>query len=185
VLRFWSNVIGNQLVWLCAVIGAGHGLWWPALLAAAVYVASQLAWSPRPSVEARLMGVAIGCGLVVDGLAGGAGRVVYAAAHPSTWLAPLWILALWAAFAMTLTVSFAVLQRHLRVAALVGLLLAPLAYLSAARGWSSVTFAAPTWQGVAMLGLGWAVALPLLAACAHHWQRPVDPINTLAAGEAR
>ncbi|WP_411849537.1 DUF2878 domain-containing protein [Stenotrophomonas sp. LGBM10] len=183
--RFWANVIGNQLVWLCAVIGAGHGLRWPALLAAAVYVGSQLAWSPHPSVDARLMGVAIACGLVVDGLAGGTGRVVYAAGNGVAWLAPLWILALWAAFAMTLTVSFAVLQRHLVAAALVGLLLAPLAYLSAARGWSSVVFAAPPWHGVAVLGLGWAVALPLLAACARHWQRQASPLDTLAAGETR
>ena len=31
--HFWANVIGNQLVWLCAVVGAGQGLRWPALLA--------------------------------------------------------------------------------------------------------------------------------------------------------
>jgi len=185
VLRFWANVIGNQLVWLCAVIGAGHGLRWPALVAAAVYVGSQLAQSAQPSVELKLMLVAIGCGLVVDGLAGASGWVLYAAGNDSAWIAPVWILALWAAFAMTLTVSFAVLQRHLVAAALVGLLLAPLAYLSAARGWSSVVFAAPQWQGVLLLGLGWAIALPVLAACARHWQTRAVTLATLAPGDTR
>ncbi len=183
--RFWANVIGNQLVWLCAVIGAGHGLRWPALVAAAAYVGSQLALTAQPSVELRLMLVAIGCGLLVDGLAGASGWVTYAAANERAWIAPVWILALWAAFAMTLTVSFAVLQQHLIAAALVGLLLAPLAYLSAARGWSSVVFATPQWHGVLLLGLGWAVALPLLAACARHWQGRTAPLSTLTPGETR
>ena len=44
------------------------------------------------------------------------------------------------------------------LAALLGLI-APLAYLSAARGWSAVAFPSPSWQGVAVLALGWAIAL--------------------------
>jgi len=181
--RFWINVIGNQLVWLCAVIGAGHGLRWPALLAAALYVASQLALSPRPGVELRLLGVALLCGLLVDGAAAGSGAVQYAAGNDPAWLAPLWILALWAAFAMTLTVSLAVLQRHLYLAAAVGLLLAPLAYLSAARGWSSVAFSTPHWHGLAVLGIGWSLALPLLASCARYWQRSAPAVSATASGE--
>lgn len=179
--HFWANVIGNQLVWLCAVVGAGHGLRWPALLAAAVYVASQLMLSAQPGVEMRLLGVALLCGLVVDGVAGATGQVVYAAAWPASWLAPLWILALWAAFAMTLTVSLKVLQRRVWLAALLGLI-APLAYLSAARGWSAVTFPPPSWQGVAVLAVGWAIALPLLAICARHWQRGTAPVTTNTHG---
>jgi hypothetical protein len=179
--HFWANVIGNQLVWLCAVIGAGHGLRWPAVLAACVYVASQLAMSARPALDARLLGVAVLCGLVVDGIAGGSQRVVYAAAWPHAWLAPMWILALWAAFAMTLTVSLKALQQRLWLAALLGLL-APLAYLSAARGWSAVVFPSPSWHGVATLALGWAVALPLLAACARHWQHTAAPVAATTNG---
>lgn len=179
--HFWANAIGNQLVWLCAVIGAGHGLRWPALLAAAAYVASQLLLSSHPTVELKLLGVALLCGLVVDGVAGGSGQVVYAAAWPGAWLAPVWILALWAAFAMTLTVSLKVLQRRFWLAALLGMI-APLAYLSAARGWSAVMFPAPSWRGVALLAVGWAVALPLLARCARHWQRAGAPVPTNTNG---
>ena len=179
--HFWANVIGNQLVWLCAVVGAGQGLRWPALLAAAAYVASQLAMSAQPGVDVRLLGVAVLCGLVVDGLAGASGQVVYAAAWPNAWLAPVWILALWAAFAMTLTVSLKVLQRRLWLAGLLGLI-APLADLSAARGWAAVAFPSPSWQGVAVLALGWAIALPLLALCARHWQRGTAPVASNTNG---
>lgn len=180
--HFWANVVGNQLVWLCAVVGAGHGLRWPAVLAAAAYVASQLWLSAQPGVELKLMVLAMACGLAVDGIAGATGAVVYAA-HDATWLAPVWILALWASFAMTLTVSFAVLQRHRVAAVLVGLLLAPLAYLSAARGWGAVRFSAPAWQGVALLGIGWSLALPLLAACARRWQSAAAPQPVHPSGE--
>lgn len=46
--RFWANLLGNQLVWLCAVAGASRGWQWPALLAASLYIGSQLLTSPRP-----------------------------------------------------------------------------------------------------------------------------------------
>ncbi|MBD8697989.1 DUF2878 domain-containing protein [Stenotrophomonas sp. CFBP 13718] len=184
-MHFWGNVIGNQLVWFCAVAGAGRGQYWPAVLAATAYIVSQLLLSAHPSVELKLMAVAIVCGLLVDGVAGASGLVVYAAGTPAAWLAPVWILALWASFAMTLTVSFAALQRQWRLAALVGLLLAPLAYLSAARGFSSVAFATPAWRGIAVLGMGWSLALPALAACARRWQRPYQRSARLQSGEGR
>lgn len=65
-------------------------------------------------------------------------------------------MALWAAFAMTLTVSMRFLQRHWLLPVAFGLLLAPLAYLSAARDFNAVAFSTPRWHGVLLLGLGWS-----------------------------
>jgi len=167
------NLLGNQLVWLCAVAGAGRGWQWPALLASALYVISQLANATQPRVELRLLLLALVCAWLVDGLAAASGRVDYAAA-PFGWAPPPWIMALWAAFAMTLTSSMAFLQRHWLLPVMFGLLLAPLAYLSAARGFDAVHFAVPAWQGVLMLGLGWAMTLTLLILCARHWARSIE-----------
>ncbi len=162
--RTWVNVIGNQLVWLCAVAGAGRGWQWPAVLSATLYVASQLLASSRPRLELRLLLLALGCAWLVDGSAAASGAVQYAAA-PHGWMPPPWIFALWAAFAMTLTASMAFLQRHWMLPVALGLL-APLAYLSAARGFQAVHFTSPAWLGVATLALGWCVALSLLCAVA-------------------
>lgn len=129
--RFWTNLLGNQLVWLCAVAGAGRGWQWPALLAATIYIGSQLLTSPHPRLDLRLMLLALACAWLVDASAAASGAVRYAAA-PLGWTPPLWIMALWAAFAMTLTNSMRFLLRHPALPALFGLLLAPLAYLSAA-----------------------------------------------------
>lgn len=163
--RWWANLLGNQGVWLCAVAGAAHGWQWPALLAAGMYVASQLLTSPRAGTDLRLMLLALGCATGVDGLAAASGAVQYAAS-PWGWFPPPWILALWASFAMTLTTSLSILQRHWTLAAVFGLLLAPLAYVSAERGFSSVHFASPMWHGMVLLGSAWAVALLLLRAVA-------------------
>jgi hypothetical protein len=159
--RVWVNLIGNQVVWLCAVAGAARGLQWPAVVAAAFYVVSQLVVAAEPWRELRLLAIALLCAWMVDGTAAASGTVHYAAALWGS-APPLWILALWAAFAMTLTVSMGFLTRHWALPVVFGLLLAPLAYLSAARAFKAVWFAEPVWHGVVVLGVGWAVALSVL-----------------------
>jgi hypothetical protein len=162
VQRVIANIVGNQCVWLCAVAGAGRGWAWPGVVAAAAFVLWQLAIAPHPRVEVRLVVLALAVGLVVDGVAGGLGWLVYDVPQGVSWLAPVWILALWAAFAVMLTVSMKALQTRLALAALLGGLGAPLAYLAAARGWGAVEFIAPTWHGIAWLALAWSIAMPLL-----------------------
>ncbi|HEY9255282.1 MAG TPA: DUF2878 domain-containing protein, partial [Stenotrophomonas sp.] len=48
---------------------------------------------------------------------------------------------------------------------------APLAYLSAARGFGAVQFTSPAWRGLLVLGIGWSVALSLLCCVAQHGSR--------------
>lgn len=171
--RLWVNLLGNQGVWLCAVAGAGEGLQWPALLSASVYVASQLLISRNPRGDLCLVLLALACAFSVDGSAAASGTVFYAAASWG-WIPPPWILALWASFAMTLTTSMAFLQRHWLLPIVFGLLLAPLAYISASRGFSAVQFSAPAWHGTTLLGSTWAAALSLLCRVAR--QAPLLPI---------
>lgn len=168
--RTWLNLLGNQAVWLCAVAGAGRGLQWPALLAATLFVASQLSTSPLPRVELRLLVLALACAWLVDGAAAAAGVVRYAAA-PLGWMPPPWIHALWASFAMTINASMAFLQRNTALPVCFGLLLAPLAYLSASRGFDAVQLSPPAWKGLLTLGIGWSIALPLLCSAARRWSR--------------
>lgn len=169
----WCNAIGYQLVWFCAVIGAGRGVWWLGVMAAAVFVGLTLTYSRQGApgglaVDVRLIGVALVLGLVIDGGLAGSGWLHYAAAWPSSRWAPVWILAVWASFAVTVTRSLALLQRYPWAALLLGAIGGPLAYLGAARGWGAVTFVDST-PAVVMLALAWAVAMPLLAVLARRW----------------
>lgn len=185
-MRFWGNLLGYQLVWLAAVTGAGRGQWWPAVITASLFGAWQLTLSRQRVLELRLVMAAAVLGAMLDGGLAASGLLRYAAgsiALPAGG-APLWILALWCAFALTLTQSLRWLQPRPWLAMLFGAIGGPLAYLGAGRGFDAVAFAAPGWMALAWLALGWALAIVLLTSLITRWSP--DPADALAmSGSAR
>jgi hypothetical protein len=171
-MKFWVSLVAYQLVWFAAVIGAGHGLAWPGVAAMLVYVCCQLMVSQQRRADLLLIPTALVFGLLLDGGLARSGLAVYAASWHSIVTAPPWILALWVSFALTFTQSLAYLQKRLALAALMGAIGGPLAYLSAGGGWHVVSFAAPACRGLLWLGIGWAVAAPALAWMARRWSQP-------------
>lgn len=165
--------VGYQLTWFVAVIGAGRGLWWAGVLAAAVLAAWQLGTSAHRVATASLALAGIAMGLLIDGGLAATGLLAYAASGPEGWpgAAP-WILALWAVFSMSLHCSFDALQRRPLLAAALGAVGGPLAYLGAARGWEAVAFDAPAWRALLVLSMGWALAMPALARLARATAAP-------------
>ena len=163
-MNLLGNIVGYQAVWFLAVYGAGAGRVWPALLAAALFALWQLAVSRERAADLRLIGMALALGMLIDGALARSGLLVYASAAPALppHGAPLWILALWVSFALTLNHSLRWLRGRLVPAVLTGAIGGPLAYLAAARLSGAVSFATPAWQALAGLALGWAVALALL-----------------------
>jgi hypothetical protein len=183
-MSFWLSLIGYQLVWFAAVIGAGQGLAWPGIVAASVYAACQMAAVRHYKTDLSLMALAIVMGLLFDSGLIHAGFASYAAPWPSAAMAPAWILALWAAFSLTLTQSLAYLQTRLWAAALLGAVGGPLAYLGAARGWHAVNFADPSWRALLCLSIGWGLATPALAWFARRRSSataPPSPIHLLGS----
>jgi hypothetical protein len=67
---------------------------------------------------------------------------------------------------MTLHRSLDMLRGRPLLAAALGLVGGPAAYLAAARGWSAVEFVPPVPVALAWLGMAWAGALALLATVA-------------------
>ncbi|OOG43552.1 DUF2878 domain-containing protein [Rhodanobacter sp. C05] len=183
-MKFWASLIGYQLVWFAAVIGAGRGLAWPGIAGMLVYAACQLGAARHYKTDLSLMATAIVLGLLVDGGLIRTGLASYATPWPSAALAPVWILALWATFAMTFTQSLSWLETRLWLAALLGAIGGPLAYLSASRGWHVVSFADPAWCGLLWLGIGWALATPALAWLARRWSIDATPTAISLQGDA-
>lgn len=178
--RWWSNLIGYHVVWFCAVMGAAHGLTWPSVAAFVGFAAWQLGISRQRRLEAKLMALAVGCGLLLDGSLAASGWLDYAtsafAIPPGG--APLWILAMWASFALMLTQALQFLQQRLWLAGVLGAIVGPLTYWCAARAWHVVAFAPPDWRGLLGLAIGWGLAMPLLAATARRLQarrHSIDP----------
>ncbi|WP_426700378.1 DUF2878 domain-containing protein [Rhodanobacter sp. Col0626] len=178
-MKFWASLIGYQLVWFAAVIGAGHGLAWPGVAGMLVYAGCQLLLARHWRVDLTLMATAFVFGFMLDGGLIRAGLASYAAAWPGLAIAPAWILALWMTFALTFSQSLTWLQTRLWLAALLGLLGGPIAYLGAARGWHVVSFAEPAWRGLLWLGVGWALATPALARVARRAHADVSQPDVL------
>jgi hypothetical protein len=160
-MNVWLNAIGYQLVWLAAVWGATHERAWlgPVVLLpfASIHL---LRRDGRP--DAWLLLAAAGAGTVLDSLYAATGTIAYASPFPSTHAAPAWIIALWAAFALTLRHSLRFLQGRWLLAMAFGAAGAPLAYVAAARSWQAVEFPQGAVVAIGALALGWAFVLPLL-----------------------
>jgi hypothetical protein len=166
-----GNAVGYQIVWLCCVAGAGQQLAWLGPLAAAVFIAATLAFGGRRRDDLRLLALAITTGLLVDTAFAMTGWLRYASAWPWPEVAPVWIVALWAAFSMTLNHSMAFLRDRPGLTALLGFFGGPLAYWSAAGAFDAVDFGAPVPWVLAALALSWACALPLIFRLDRHFQR--------------
>ncbi len=151
-------LLAYQATWFVAVIGAGRRSWWPGVLAAALFALWRLAVSSARALELCLLLAALGIGLLLESLWVGSGLLDYAA---WPWAGPpAWILALWCAFALVVVPLLGYLHRRLWLAAALGAVGGPLAYLGAAGGWNAVHFAQPRWHGLLALSVLMVRAAP-------------------------
>lgn len=185
------NAVAYQLVWFATVLGAGRGLWWPGPLAALAFIALHLGVFVRDGGERRhdlvLVVAAVACGLVIDGVLSASGAIVFAPAAPALPAggAPLWMLTLWGAFALTLRHSLRAVTARPLLAAALGAIGGPLAYLGAARASGVLAFPEPRGMTLAMVAAGWCLALGLLALLAsRHAAASPTARSTLAGGAA-
>lgn len=157
------NLASFQAGWWAVVLGAAAGQ--PGLGIGLVVLL--LAWHlarVRPFLkEAALVGLAAMLGLAFESLLQASGWVAYVGGS-SGLLAPLWMAALWANFAITLNVSLRPLQGRPWLAAGLGAVGGPLAYLGGA-GLGAMTFH-DLGAGLAALVVAWALLTPLLLALA-------------------
>jgi FtsH-binding integral membrane protein len=159
-----ANVLGFQAVWFASVIGAAKGLPWAGPVAVAIYAAAHFARTPDRRGDLRMLAIALGLGVVVDSLLAATGVLAFASPWPSAHTAPVWILAMWAGFALTLNHSMAFLRGRWLAAFLFGAVGGPLAYWGASRGFDAVTFSQGLPVAVAALAVTWGIAMPALYA---------------------
>lgn len=165
--RLVATLVAFEFAWFACVLGAAHGWPWIGVAVAAGVVAAFVIRSDQPAVDAALVGAAMAIGLVWDSALLQLGWIVYAAPGPLPALAPAWILALWALFAIALREPLRWLHRRLPLAALLGALGGPLSYAGAQR-LGACTLTRPVVSEIA-LALGWAAMVPLLLVLARRW----------------
>ena len=159
-----ANVLGFQAVWFASVIGAANGLPWAGPLAIAAYAAVHFRWTPDRRGDLRMLAIALAMGIVADSLLAASGVLAFASPWPWTFAAPVWILAMWAGFALTLNHSMGFLRDRWMAAAAFGAAGGPLAYWGAARGFDAVDFGLGLPVALVALAVTWGVAMPALYA---------------------
>ena len=161
-----------EAAWFACVLGAAHGrpLWGTAAVLAA------LAWhvtiSARPAAELTLAGLLAGIGLVAESLVVAQGHVAYPDGQPLAWLAPYWMVALWAEFAMAPNVTLRWLKRRPALALVLGAVVGPLSFLGGVR-LGGARLVDPG-AALATLALEWALLLPLVMALSGRFDGVTD-----------
>ncbi len=153
------NFILFQLAWFACVLGAANGLPWLGVVVTLLILAWHFFHSKHPKYELLLIVAALLIGAFFDQLMLSMNWVSYQAHGWSAHWVPVWILALWLAFASTLNLSLAWMQERYLIAVLFGGGGGPLAYFGAEK-LGAVSLSGTT--SLVALGVGWAVITPLL-----------------------
>ncbi len=146
--------------WLAAVFAAAASLPILGTAVIGIAVAVHLWQSDEPRGEFLLLALAAAVGFVWESLLVYAGIVQYGPNTALAATAPYWIVAMWVLFATTLNVGMRWLRKNLLVASIFGGLGGPMSFLAGEKA-GAVTFA-NTSIALVVIGLGWAVLLPLL-----------------------
>ncbi len=156
------NFLLFQTAWFVCVSGAAHGQAWVGPLAGAgvAFVRVRMAGAPRRGEAAFLLIAALAGGLLDTAICL-SGAYAFAPGVMPPWLMPAWFGALWVAFASTFGMSLGWIGGRLRLAALLGAIGGPLAYLAGER-LGAVRFGDHAGWVLALLGAVWAAAMPLL-----------------------
>lgn len=166
------NALTFQLVWFACVFGTAHGHAWLGVAVASAHVALTLACERRVAIRAgrsfvmpRVLAawlLAGFAGSAADTLQRACGFVEYSGSALGGVWAPAWIVALWIAFAATLSSSLAWLRGRVWLSLPFAVLGAPLSYLGAER-LGAVTIGGAELGGTRLLslagvGVAWGIA---------------------------
>jgi hypothetical protein len=157
-----ANALGYQAVWFACVAGARSGRAWPGLLAALAFVIATLVFGGRSRSDLRMLVILLPLGLGLDSLFMAVGWTRYSPPGLLPFAAPVWILAIWLGFAMTLNHSLAFLRDRYWLSGLLGLVGGPLAYWTASRGFGVLSLGQPIAYVLLAIGLCWSLLLPLV-----------------------
>jgi hypothetical protein len=180
VVRIAVNIVAYQVAWLACVLGGAKDLPWVGVVVTAVAIAIQLMLTPTPGRDAILILTVATIGALWDGLLVRLGLLEYPSGMILPWLAPVWIIALWAGFATILPVSLRWLLGRWPLAALFGALGGPLAYYAGMK-LGAVSFPDPV-AALTALGVGWAILTPLVCWLAVKLDADPPRLRKTAAG---
>lgn len=160
-MNIFLNFVLFQLVWALSLYGVVIGYSWLGAAALLGFLIFHAATSRTARADFAVAVIAVLIGLVLDTIYIKTGLIAYNGELLWSGAAPLWILALWANFALTLNGCLGWLRERLRIAAALAFVGGPLSYY----GGIAVGTAEITGDSVLLfgsIGLAWSIAVPLL-----------------------
>lgn len=168
------NLVFFKIVWAASLAGVVLGYAWLGLVMLGVFASWHAMASPTAKADFVLAGAAVMIGLVLDTLYVQGGLIAYRGELLWTGAAPLWILVLWANFALTMNGCLAWLGKRKAMAAALAFVCGPLSYYGGiAIGTATVT--ADEWKLFTAIGVAWALAVPLMLTLAGHFVERLHP----------
>lgn len=162
------NFILFQAGWFVTVIGVANQSEWVAIACVCIILFAHLYMMTDKHTEllliiaAGLMGFIIDSVLISQGLFATTGNIGLEG------MAPLWLIALWMLFAITVNHSLGWLQGRYMFAGLLGFVFAPLAYLAGDKfGVLNISTDYSLYQVLLVIGVVWAIVTPLLLLVSH------------------
>ena len=154
------NIVLFQIGWFACVLTAANDIAVVGALISILILMTHIKLSVNAKQELRIISIAMLLGLFWDSILVSVGLLNYHSGMVVSFLAPYWIVLMWALFATTINSSLAWLKEKLFVAAVFGAISGPLAYYAGAK-LGAVIFIN---EMVALLALsiGWALFTPLL-----------------------
>lgn len=160
-MLMFKSVLGLQVGWFAAVLGAAHGLPWlgPVVVGILLLLKIHGPWSMISPWRKPLLAILIGT--LVDSTFIYLGTVKYREPLLFGYFCPMWIIALWVNFAVAFDGCLAWLKHRYLWAGIFGSAGGPLAYWGAAN-LGAITLE-PTFRALVSLALAWMFATILFA----------------------
>lgn len=154
LLRKIANFVWFQTIWVLTIVFQYEWFWLVCLL-----LISFLLITDDRMADVCVIGLVAITGIIVDSGLTIAGLFIFDS--PSYGIAiPLWLAALWMAFAGTLRHSLRYFMGHWKMCALAGAISGPLSYYGGVK-LGAVEFGYPLLHSLAVLSVTWALILPL------------------------
>ena len=155
------NFLIYQLGWFACVLGAAyHWPWFGTAIALSLVCIHMMLTTDRPN-QARLLFAALCVGVFVDTLLLILGVYSFPSGSIVEWLPPVWMSVLWIQFATTFRYCLSWLSGRYALCSIAALFGAPLAFVGGER-LGAVFLFSPRISNLLILGVLWAIALPML-----------------------
>lgn len=156
------NAIGFKLGWFACAYGAVFGYYYEGAAVMGVLILLHLWIMGWPKYEIQFMLIVTLAGTVLDTLLNVFDVVNYPGTYPGlSFMAPLWITAIWAGFAVTLDYSLTFLVGRPWLTALLAGIFGPISFWGG-EVMGAITFGHGFWPAMIIIGVEWAVLLPIL-----------------------